>query len=153
MQPREGLFFFFLKPCNFNNNNNKNYFFKKMKALWISFASCWISVSVRKCAHQNESLHFPALCLSIQRFTSSLKPGPPLRSMGFTHFWINTSQTWVRLWFHGPGWGPKGSLPTSSPITLCCWTTAFGVVVHVTVKRGFCGLMGHSVLNKVTRVS
>ena len=92
-----------------------------MKALSISFASCLISVSIRKCAHQNESPNFPALCLSIQRFTSSLKPGPPLRSTGFTHFWINTSQTWVRLWFHGPGWGPKSSLPTSCLVTLCCW--------------------------------
>ena len=115
-------FYFFLKTWNFNNNNQKKniIFFKKMKALWISFAPCWISVSLRKCAHQNEFPHFPALCLSIQHFTSSLKPGPPLRSIGFTHFWMNTSQTWIRLWIHGPGWGPKGSLPTSSPVTLCC---------------------------------
>lgn len=53
--------------------------------------------------------------------------------------------------------GPQGftshQLPGHTVLLAGPWTTAFGVVVHVTVKRGVCGLMGHSVLNKVTQVS
>lgn len=121
-QERLCFFFFFWKLAILTTTKEKKiFFFKKIKALWISLASCWISVSLRKCAYQNEFPHFPALCLSIQRSTS-LKAGPPLRSTGFTHLWINSSQTWVRLWFHRSGWGPKGSLPTSSLVTLCCWS-------------------------------